>query len=432
MNIQTNLKTLKEIKKPKTFYQFLFLKALEKMNDGVLYIFLNDSEYFKIGKENYKLPAYIYVKNPEFFKHTILFGEIGFAESYILNYFETPDLYRLLEWFVDNADKNPGSSYSKSRKFFINILGIYNKMIHLLRPNTIKIAQKNISKHYDLSNDLYRLMLDTTMTYSSGIFSPNINSLSEAQREKYERICIKLNLKPNLKILEIGSGWGGFAKYVAENYDCYIDTITISKEQYEYTKNMIKQYNLQDKIQVHFLDYRKLTPEIHGKYDRIVSIEMAEAIGHQFLDDYFRKISQLLKDDGIAVIQYINFPESYYNQYIKSVDFIKKHIFPGGELLSHYEVLKSLHRTSELCLYDLESFGISYAKTLKQWKENFIKNIDKIKKLQFDDFFIRKWIYYLTYCEVGFRSRYINVCQIVLSKARNINIIDSTEYKLRK
>ncbi|MCX7809620.1 MAG: cyclopropane-fatty-acyl-phospholipid synthase family protein [Leptospiraceae bacterium] len=432
--MELQLQKKKEIQniRPKNLYQYLFIKALKNITNGILYIFLNEQEYIKIGKENYKIPAYIYVKDENFFKYCILFGEIGFAEAFILGYFETPDLYRLLEWFVDNSENNPGSSYSKTKQFFINILGFYNKIIHLFRPNTIKIAKENISKHYDLSNELYKLMLDSTMTYSSGIFSPNLNNLTDAQIEKYERICIKLNLKPGLRVLEIGSGWGGFAKYIAENYDCKVDTITISKEQYEYTKNLINQYQLNDKINVHFLDYRQLSTSVFGKYDRIVSIEMAEALGHKYLDIYFKKIAEMLKDDGIVVLQYINFPESHYKNYLKSVDFIKKHIFPGGELLSHLEVLKSLHRVSELCIYDLESFGISYAKTLKLWKYNFINNIDKIKQLNFDDYFIRKWIYYLTYCEVGFRSRYINVSQVVLSKARNINIIDSTEFKLRK
>ncbi len=417
-----------ELKQPKNIYQKLFIHALKNMNNGKLFIFLNDKEFITVGKENYKVPAYIYIKNEDFFKHTILYGEIGFAESFILGYFETPDLYRLLEWFVDNADNSPSLGQSKAKKIFTNILGFYNYILHILRRNTIKKAQENINKHYDLSNELYQLMLDPTLTYSSGIFSPNVSNLQESQKQKYERICIKLNLKPELRILEIGSGWGGFAKYIAENYHCYVDTITISREQYKYTKELIENHNLSDRIQVQFLDYRNLSPEKYGKYDRIVSIEMAEALGHQYLKNYFKKLSEMLKEDGLIVLQYINYPESYFKNYIKSSDFIKKYIFPGGELLSHLEVLKAIHKTSELCLYDLESFGISYAKTLKQWKENFIKNLEKVKQLGFDEFFIRKWIYYLTYCEVAFRSRYINVCQVLLSKARNINLIDSIEF----
>lgn len=412
--------------KPKSIFQKLFLFALKNMENGELYIYLNQYEGFVIGKPNEKEPARIYIKDDRFFKHCILFGEIGFAETYIYEFFETDNLYRLLEWFVDNSENSPTLSASKINYIFVGILNFYNKIIHWLRPNTIKIAEKNISKHYDLSNQFYQLMLDRTMTYSSGIFLPGSSYLEDSQQNKYERICRKLNLRPNLKILEIGCGWGGFAKYVIENYDCEVMSITISKEQYRYVKDFIESNpNLKGKLKVEFLDFRYLTPEKFGKFDRIVSIEMAEALGIHFFDIYFKTVSKMLKDDGLAVIQYINYPEPHYKKYIKSTDFIQKYIFPGGQLLSHLEVLKSLHRVSELCLYDLESFGLSYAKTLNEWKKNFIKNINNIIQLNFDSTFLRKWYYYLNYCEVGFASRYINVSQILLSKSRNLQLLDS-------
>lgn len=412
-----------EVVAPKTIFQKLFLKALDKMDQGCLYIFLSDKEIFKIGKENQKEPAKIFVQNHRFFEHCILYGEIGFAESYIQGYFTTDNLYRLLEWFVDNAENAPDLNSSNSKKVFINLLGFYNRILHLIRPNSIKIAKKNISKHYDLSNEFYQLFLDKSMAYSSAIFKEYNQELERAQIEKYEKVARKLNLRSGLKILEIGSGWGGFAKYIVENYGCEVLTITLSENQYKYICELIKKENLKN-LKVELLDFRKLKPEIYGKYDRIVSIEMAEALGIRYFDIYFKTISNMLKEDGLVLIQYINYPECHYEKYIKSTDFIQKHIFPGGQLLSHLEVLKSLHRTSDLCLYDLESFGLSYAETLKKWKENFIKNIDKIKKLKFDDFFLRKWYYYLNYCEVGFRKRYINVCQILLSKPRNNNLVD--------
>lgn len=408
---------------PKTVFQKLFLKALEKMDQGCLYIFLSNKEIFKIGKENDKEPAKIFVHNQDFFKHCIFYGEIGFAESYIKGYFSTENLYRLLEWFVDNAENSPDLNSSKSKKLFVNLLGFYNRILHLTRPNSIKMAKKNISDHYDLSNEFYELILDKTMTYSSAIFKEYNQELERAQIEKYEKIARKLNLRPGLKVLEIGSGWGGFARYIVENYGCEVLTITLSENQYKYICDFVKKENINN-LKVELLDFRKLKPEIYGKFDRIVSIEMAEALGIKYFDIYFKTISNMLKDDGLVLIQYINYPESYYEKYLKSTDFIQKHIFPGGQLLSHLEVLKSLHRTSDLCLYDLESFGLSYAETLKKWKENFIKNIYKIKKLKFEHLFLRKWYYYLNYCEVGFRRRYINVCQILLSRPRNNNLVE--------
>ncbi len=405
------------------FFERIFDYALKDMKTGTLNVYYNNTLYKQYGQENEKPPAEIILKNKDFFKKCALYGDIGFAESYMNFDFETPDLYRLLDWFIENSENSPTLGISRNEKIFINILKLLNRFIHKSRKNSIRNARKNISYHYDLSNDFYKTMLDETMAYSSGIFVKNEN-LEQSQIQKFERICRKLNLRPGLRILEIGSGWGGFAIYAARNYDCYITTITISEEQFRYTTNEVKKNGLEDKIEILFLDYRHLSPDIHGKYDRIVSIEMVEALGIEYFDMYFKKIQQMLKDDGLVILQYIHYPEAHYENYVHSVDFIQKYIFPGGLLLSHYEVMKSLHRVTELNLYHLETFGLSYAKTLRNWKENFIKNLNQIKNLGFNETFIRMWYYYLTYCEVGFQSRYINVCQILLSKSRNPNLVD--------
>ncbi|MCS7205550.1 MAG: cyclopropane-fatty-acyl-phospholipid synthase family protein [Leptospiraceae bacterium] len=426
--LKTMVQNEYKIIEPKTISQKFFYHTLKYAKNGELHVVLNDNERFVFGEKNEKEPAFLFVKNPNFFRRVLWFGDIGFAEAYMNGEFETNDLYRLLEWFLDNADSIPIFVLSNAKNSLINIFEIFNFVLHKFRKNTLKKSKENIAYHYDLSNEFYQLMLDETLTYSSGIYFPNdTKNLTSAQISKYEKICRKLNLKPYMHILEIGSGWGGFAKYVAENYHCYVDTITISEKQYMFVKELIERNSLSDRIRVYFLDYRLLDPKKFGLYDRVVSIEMAEAVGYEYFPEYFKTIEKMLKSDGLALIQYINYPEYAYKKYLKTTDFIQKYIFPGGQLLSHYEVLKALQET-KLCMYDLESFGLSYAETLKSWRNNFLNNLEKIKALGFDDKFIRMWLYYLIYCEVGFRKRYVNVSQILLSRPMNKDLIDGVYF----
>jgi len=404
------------------FFERIFTRALQKNHKGALHVFRMDGTSFILGNPLDEQPAIIQVKHPRFFFHVVLFGEVGFGEAYMLGYFETPDLYRTLDWFVQNSGSTPTMGAAATQNILVGLLGFYNRVLHLLRPNSEKTARENIAHHYDIGNDLYQKMLDPTMAYSAALFASanSDETLEQAQIRKFERICRLLQLRKGMHLLEIGSGFGGFAIYAARNYGVRVTTITISAAQYRMARERISSDGLLDQIQLLLTDFRRL----EGRYDRIVSIEMAEALGQRFLDAYFEKIGALLEDDGLALIQYINYPESRYDRYAKSSDFIQKHIFPGGLLLSHREVLNSLHRTNDLCLYDLASFGLSYARSLREWRANFSRWIAQSDS-PYNQTFIRKWIYYLISCEVAFARRYINVCQILLSRPQNPNLQDS-------
>jgi cyclopropane-fatty-acyl-phospholipid synthase len=258
-------------------------------------------------------------------------------------------------------------------------------------------------------------MLDKTMTYSSGIFLKKTDSLYQAQVNKYESMCRKLDLQPTDHLLEIGTGWGGFAVHAAKKYKCKVTTVTISKQQFEYARALIKKEKLENKIDLQFKDYR----DIKGKFDKIASIEMVEALGYKYFDQYFKKCASLIKPDGLIAIQSINFPDPYYQKYLRKKDFIQKYIFPGSVLLSLKEIFKSLDRTSHLMVWDVESMGLHYSRTLTEWETNYWKNLPEIEKLGFDEKFTRKWIFYLAYCRVGFINSYINVTQFVLANPLN-------------
>lgn len=403
------------------FFERIFCAALSQNRIGSLYIRRPDKTGFFLGDPDERDPAIVYVKDRRFFSRTVLFGEVGFGEAFTLGYFDSPDLNKALSWFLQNSQNTPTLGATTMQHILAGAFTFYNRILHLMRPNSQSIARENIARHYDIGNDLYRSMLDPTMTYSSALYQSlhSTETLEEAQRNKFERICEKLNLRPGLNLLEIGSGWGGFAIYVARHYGVRVTTVTISKEQFTLAKERIQAEGLDDLIDIRLQDFRN----IEGKYDRIVSIEMAEALGRPYFDRYFRKIHSLLRPDGLVALQYINYPESRYERYAKSSDFIQKHIFPGGMLLSHREVLNSLHRTGDLCLYDLHSFGLSYARSLQEWRTNFQAST---AAQGLDPMFRRKWIYYLTACETAFSERYINVCQIVLSRPQNQHLVDSS------
>ncbi|MFO0941086.1 MAG: cyclopropane-fatty-acyl-phospholipid synthase family protein [Pirellulales bacterium] len=278
--------------------------------------------------------------------------------------------------------------------------------------NTKAGSRRNISAHYDLSNDFFSLMLDASMTYSSAVFAKPEMTLAEAQHEKYDRICRKLNLKPSDHILEIGTGWGGMAIHAAEHYGCRVTTTTISQQQYQLAKTRIQDAGLQDRINLLQLDYRDLT----GKYDKLISIEMIEAVGEKYLPGYFAQCSRLLKPEGAMALQAITIPDHRFDAYRHSVDFIQRYIFPGGFLPSIGAIGRSLAAQTDFRFVHCEDFGSHYADTLGIWRENFWNAIDQVRELGFDNRFIRTWQYYLCYCEAGFRERLIGVCQLVLTK----------------
>jgi cyclopropane-fatty-acyl-phospholipid synthase len=284
--------------------------------------------------------------------------------------------------------------------------------MHALRKNTQAGSRKNISAHYDLGNDFYSLWLDRTMTYSCNIFERDDATLEEAATAKYDRICRKLALKPTDHVLEIGTGWGGFAIHAAKHYGCRVTTTTISQQQHDWAKEQFHREGVADRVELLFEDYRAL----RGKYDKLVSIEMIEAVGHHFLDTYLTVCSDRLKDDGMMALQTITIIDQAYEAQIRSVDFIRRYIFPGGFIPSVAAITRSLAKVTDLRFFHLEDLTPHYARTLQVWRERFFAKIDAVRKLGYPETFIRMWEYYLCYCEGAFRERYIGSAQMVFAK----------------
>jgi len=396
-------------------YQRLVLQVLEKMQAGCLRIELPGGEGKVIGTPGAGISATMRVRSPAFFQKCILFGDVGFGESYVDGDWETDSIERVIAWAIANVENSPAMSGSRSRAFALNLLKYYNRVRHLLRPNSLQCSRRNIAEHYDLGNDFYRLWLDETMTYSSARFTAPGQSLKEAQVEKYDALCRQLQLGPDDHLLEIGSGWGGFACHAARHYGCRVTTVTISEEQFKYAHARFRRENLEDRIEIRLQDYRNIT----GRFDKIVSIEMMEALGDRYLETYFAKIHELLKPEGLVALQYITVPDCRHAELRRGIDFIQKHIFPGSLLLSVGRVNEALRRTGDLFLHHLDDLGSSYARTLHGWWENFNAQPSAVRSLGFDERFIRKWNYYLQYCEAAFASRNISVVQAVYTRPNN-------------
>jgi cyclopropane-fatty-acyl-phospholipid synthase len=285
-------------------------------------------------------------------------------------------------------------------------------LMHWRRRNTPEGSLKNIAAHYDLGNEFYRLWLDSSMAYSCNIFEKEDATLEEAAIAKYERICRKLALEPGHHVLEIGTGWGGFAMHAAQKYGVRVTTTTISKRQYDYAKELIEKAGLSDKITLLFEDYRNLK----GTYDRLVSIEMIEAVGHQFLDEYLRTCSERLKADGLMTLQAIIISDQAYKAQLRNPDFIKRYIFPGSFIPSISAIIQSAAKTTDMGLFDLEDITPHYARTLRTWRQRFFAAVDTVRALGFGESFIRLWEYYFCYCEGAFLERYIGDVQMVFTK----------------
>jgi cyclopropane-fatty-acyl-phospholipid synthase len=397
------------------FYQRIVMQSLRKMTLGCLHLELPDGTRMMFGQTGAKVSAGIRILHWEFFRRCVLFGDIGFGEAYVDGDWDTDDITAVISWFILNVENSPAMSGSRAQKFLLNLLGWQNRLRHLLNGNSLATSRRNISFHYDLGNDFYKLFLDPTMTYSSALFAGAAQTLEQAQIAKYDRLCRLMRLRPEDHLLEIGSGWGGFSLHAAKNYGCKITTVTISQEQFRYSRELFEKENLADRIEIKLQDYRKLA----GKFDKIVSIEMLEAVGDEFLETYFAKCHELLKPEGLLALQMITCPDSRHASLRKNVDWIQKHIFPGSLLLSVHRVNQALHRTGDLFLHDLKDLGLSYAETLKRWRITFNRNEDAVRALQFDTPFIRKWNYYLSYCEAAFAMRNISVVQAVYTRPNN-------------
>jgi cyclopropane-fatty-acyl-phospholipid synthase len=320
---------------------------------------------------------------------------------------ECDDLVALVRILVRNQDRLDAMERGPAR-----LGAALLRLWHSLRRNTRDGSRRNIAAHYDLGNDFFKLFLDENLMYSSAIYESPDESLEVASTRKLDRICQKLQLSADTRVVEIGTGWGGFALHAARTTGCHVTTATISREQYQLATARIAAAGLQDRVKVLLTDYRELT----GQYDRLVSIEMIEAIGHQYLDTYFRKVSSLLQHDGMALIQAITIEDHRYQQALRSVDFIKRYIFPGSFIPSISAMLKSATGVSDLKLFNLEDIGPSYALTLREWRRRFMAQHDQVRSMGYPERFVRMWEFYLAYCEGGFIERSTGDVQMLLVK----------------
>lgn len=401
-----------------SFRQKVVMKLIERFQSDRLVITFPNGETQTIGAATFEseaAPALLTIKSKQFFTRIFQDGEIGFGEAYVEGDWETNDLPRVIRYFIRNGEHSPSFHESKHPPLFYNLYKHYSQLNHWLRRNTKTNSRKNISAHYDLNNDFYALWLDQTMTYSSAFFEHEGQSLVDAQKAKYDRLAKSLKLQPGQHVLEIGCGWGGNAIHLAQNYGVHVTGITISNEQLAFGQQRVREVGLEDLVELKFCDYR----DVDGEFDAIVSIEMLEAVGHEFLKPYFEQCHRLLKSSGLLGFQVILAPDSRYDYGRKTADWIKKHIFPGGQCPSIAAINQAINETSDLYMQHLESFGLHYAETLRHWREAFNKRLDDVQGLGFDENFIRKWNYYLSYCEGGFDTAHINVAQLIYARPNN-------------
>ena len=386
-------------------YKKIIHQRLSQIKDA--HIIIKDGKSInKYGKPG-NLSAKINILDTAFYKNIILGGTIGASESFIRGEWSSPNLTNVIRVLARNTE-----AQDKLENLFTLLSQPFLKVMHKLNENSVRGSKKNISRHYDLSNDFFSLFLDKNMMYSSAIYKSRKTSLEDASTNKLDVICKKLNLKKTDHVIEIGTGWGGFAIYAAKNYGCKVTTTTISIEQYKFAKQKIKEAGLGKKIKVLLKDYRLLK----GQYDKLVSIEMIEAVGYQFYDEYFKIISQLLKNDGEALIQAITIKDQRYSKAIQSVDFIQKYIFPGSCIPSITAIQNSLTNSTDLVINDIRDIGHHYARTLADWRKRFLKNKKEIRKLGFDDKFLRMWLFYFAYCEGGFEEKVISDIHLHITK----------------
>lgn len=394
-----------------SLYESLFIRIFDELPLGHLQMELPDGRRMFFGNGEGQR-ASIRVNSTDFFSKCVLYGDIGFAESYVNGDWNTDSIADVVSWFILNIEHCSALTGKGLRKYFGNALRLGNKLYHSTRRNTIEGSRRNISAHYDLGNDFYSLFLDKTMTYSSGIFSDASTSLEQAQYHKYDRLCKSLALKSTDHLLEIGSGWGGMAIHAARHYGCKVTTVTISAEQFKFAHERINKEGLASLIDIRLQDYRHIT----GSFDKIVSIEMLEAVGHEYIPGYFTKCHELLKPNGAMAIQVITSQDKRYNEFRKSVDFIQKHIFPGSQTPSVAYVQQCVNKVTDWNLHDVKDIGVDYARTLRLWFDAFNAKLVEVKKQGMDDTFIRKWNYYLQYCEAAFATRHISVKQLVYAR----------------
>ena len=410
--LANNIQEMQRSTRMTSFFKRILFKKLKGLKTGELTI-IDGSEIHVFGIPKSELKATLTVSSQEFYVFLGSGGTNGAAEAFTAGYWTSDNLVQLIQVIIRNKKTMEGLESGLAR-----LTNPITKIIHRLRQNTLKGSKSNILAHYDLSNDFYKLWLDSTMTYSSGIFLNKKSSMLDASVEKLDRLCRKLNLNSSDHVLEIGTGWGSFATHAAKNYGCKVTTTTISDNQFNYVAELISKENLDNKITLLNKDYR----ELEGVFDKVVSIEMIEAVGSDFVPGFFEKASSLLKKNGLMALQGITYNDPDFNAYKNSVDFIRKYIFPGSCLISLSQVEKAIKDKTDLIMVDSEDITLHYARTLEIWRKDFENVLPQVRELGFSDPFIRIWVFYLVYCEAGFLENLIGDFQFIFAKPDSKNI----------
>jgi cyclopropane-fatty-acyl-phospholipid synthase len=388
----------------------LFLAKLAGLREGELTV-IEGGESLTFGRRTPEcnLRATIEVLHPQTYADAAFGGTVGAGEAYIGGLWRADDLTALIRLMIVNRDvmqsMEGGAAIATAP---------LRRILHWLNRNSPDGSRRNIAAHYDLGNDLFELMLDETMAYSCAVFERDDATLHDAQIAKFERICRKLRLAPDDHLLEIGTGWGGFAIHAASRYGCRVTTTTISREQHDWAKEKVAAAGLGDRITLLLDDYR----DLRGRYDKLVSIEMIEAVGARYLDTYTAQCGRLLEPHGAMLLQAITLQDQVYEEALKSVDFIQRFIFPGSFIPSVSAITDSVRRSTDMKVFHLEDIGPHYATTLRRWRENFFAHLPEVRRLGYPESFVRMWEYYLCYCEGGFLERQIGDVQMLLTRPR--------------
>ena len=392
---------------------FFFKKFIGQWKQSILELELPNGVIMQLGEgQDY---CKMQILRWDFFQKILWSGDVAFGESFVDGDWDSPDMVHLLSQFVINQ------KHADDHNAAFSIIGsTFSWIKHKLNQNSMKGSKKNISFHYDLSNDLYKKFLDPKMQYSCAYWKSADESLDEAQINKMDAILEKMNIQEDMRVLEIGSGWGELAIRAVQKYNCSVTSVTLSKQQLKEAKHRAKKLGLQDQITFLYKDYR----DLEGKYDRIMSVEMIEAVGHENLPVYFAKIESLLKANGIAVVQAITIPDFKYEQYRKTSDWIQQYIFPGAVCPSFSAISTAVAENTRLLIHDVHNIGFHYAQTLRVWRKKFLNQWYDIRQLGFDDRFKNTWLYYLMYCEAGFITRNLGTLQFTLTNTNNHDVVD--------
>jgi cyclopropane-fatty-acyl-phospholipid synthase len=394
-------------------HRLVFARLREFTRGQIRLIDVDGSEHlFGRKRPDFDVGCTLHMTHAQVYADVAFGGTVGAGEAYIRGLWHCDDITALVRIFVANRDAMNRLDQGWAAAIRRPLL----KFFHWANRNSRAGSARNIAAHYDLGNELYQLMLDDTMAYSCGIFPRADSTLAEASTEKFDAACRKLDLRPGDHVLEIGTGWGGFAIHAAQRYGCRVTTTTISKQQHDFAVRKIAELGLSSRITVLLSDYRELKGELNGEFDKLVSIEMVEAVGANYLDGYFQHCARLLKPDGAMLLQAITLQDQHYRQALKSVDFIQRYVFPGSFIPSIEALSRSMTRASDFKIFHLEDIGPHYARTLRHWRERFFRNLGRVRELGYDQSFIRLWEYYLCYCEGGFLERQLGTVQMLLTR----------------